>query len=202
MLQQIAFLPIEILIGTFIIESTLEKRDKAQKIGKLHVVVDIFFSEFGMELISKIAPLIQNYKGLKPILIIDEDWKPRDFKSCIKQIEGFPYKVIFNMPDIMDLKSFLNSKKYFLTSFFANQNLMEHDTFTDALMAVYHVHDEFQHRPNLNQLNSEDLCHINEDIEKAYQLILIQWIYYMENVKKNYPYLFRLSVKTNPFSLN
>ena len=48
-------------------------------------------------------------------------------------------------------------------------------------------------------LPANDQRHLNRDICRAYHLLILQWLEYMNYQKKHYPYLFSLAVRTNPF---
>jgi hypothetical protein len=37
------------------------------------------------------------------------------------------------------------------------------------------------------------------DITRSYRLVLREWVSYMQHLKNNYPYLFSLAMRTNPF---
>jgi hypothetical protein len=49
------------------------------------------------------------------------------------------------------------------------------------------------------KLPDSDLGHLSGDIKRAYSLLVLQWLDYMKYLKENYPYLFSLAVRTNPF---
>jgi len=39
-------------------------------------------------------------------------------------------------------------------------------------------------------------------MKRAYHLLILEWLDYMKHLKTNYPYLFSLAVRTNPFDTN
>jgi hypothetical protein len=41
--------------------------------------------------------------------------------------------------------------------------------------------------------------HLNGDVERVYGLLISEWIMYMEHLMNNYPYLFSLAMRVNPF---
>ena len=90
-------------------------------------------------------------------------------------------------------------KRDFLLRLLENPNLLEHDSFTDLLWAVFHLTEELSHRVDVKQLPEADYEHLSGDIERAYRLIISEWLDYMKHLKSNYPYLFSLSIRTNPF---
>jgi voltage-gated potassium channel len=77
--------------------------------------------------------------------------------------------------------------------------LLEHETFTDLLWAVFHLTEELASRPALTALPDPDLDHLSGDMGRAYGLLASQWLDYMRHLESAYPYLFSLAVRLNPF---
>ncbi len=80
-----------------------------------------------------------------------------------------------------------------------NPNLLEHENFTELLWALTHVVEELGARKYLEKLNENDLAHLNGDVNRAYAILVREWVLYMEHLKKRYPYLFSFALRTNPF---
>jgi len=91
------------------------------------------------------------------------------------------------------------TKKDFLLRLLENQNLLEHESFTDVLWAVFHLAEELEARESLQGLPDADHKHLSSDVKRVYGQLALQWLKYMEHLKKSYPYLFSLSLRTNPF---
>ena len=98
-----------------------------------------------------------------------------------------------------ELKSFLVGKRGFLLGLLENPNLLEHETFTDLLWAVFHLTEELASREDVRQLADTDYAHLSGDIKRAYVLLISEWVDYMKHLKDHYPYLFSLAIRTNPF---
>ena len=94
------------------------------------------------------------------------------------------------------------SKKRFLLALLENPNLLEHETFTELLRAVFHLTEELEKRKDIKQLPKADYDHLKLDTERAYNILIYQWVEYMEHLMNNYPYLFSLAMRTNPFDPN
>ena len=47
-----------------------------------------------------------------------------------------------------------------------------------------------------------DIAHLAGDMTRAYKLLVFEWLLYMRHLQKNYPYLFSLAVRMNPFDTN
>jgi hypothetical protein len=80
-----------------------------------------------------------------------------------------------------------------------NPSLLEHESFTGLLRAVFHLMEELVNRADLEDLPESDLDHLALDIERAYSRLVIEWLDYMKYLKHNHPYLFSLAMRTNPF---
>ena len=93
---------------------------------------------------------------------------------------------------------FLKDKRKFLLNLLQNPNLLEHESFSETLMSIFHITEELAAR-DLKNLSLEDLNHTKTDIERAYKNLTIQWLNYMNYTKKNYPYFYLFAMKTNPF---
>jgi hypothetical protein len=62
--------------------------------------------------------------------------------------------------------------------------------------------EELASRRDLKELPSADYEHLAGDIRRVYVLLVHQWLDYMKHLKDNYPYLFSLAMRTNPFDRN
>ena len=93
----------------------------------------------------------------------------------------------------------MRGKAKFLVGLLENPSLLEHESFTELLQAVFHLHEELQNRKELVNLPQSDLNHLSHDIKRGYVLLVGQWLNYMKHLKSNYPYLFSLAMRTNPF---
>jgi hypothetical protein len=80
-----------------------------------------------------------------------------------------------------------------------NPNLLEHETFTELLWAVFHLTEELAKREDTKNLSAKDYEHLSGDIKRAYTLLISEWLDYMKHLKDKYPYLFSLAIRTNPF---
>jgi hypothetical protein len=200
--QDLAFLPLQVFIVTAILERILNARQKSDLKRKMNVVISAFYSEVGIQALSAMTEYVQNVVGVKHILDVSTNWKEEDFKAAIKEINSFQYEVRSENADLELLSQFLLEKRPFMLSLFENTNLFEHDTFTDMLWAVFHVTEELDSRDTLVSLPPKDLEHLSIDIKRAYQFLIIEWLYYMNHLKKEYPYLFSLAVRKSPFNEN
>jgi hypothetical protein len=80
-----------------------------------------------------------------------------------------------------------------------NPQLYEHDRFTDLMHAVFHLAEELISRERLVDLPNPDYDHLSGDITRVYGQLVVEWLTYMQHLKKHYPYLFSLAMRTNPF---
>lgn len=202
MLGELAFMFIEVLLVTLIIHRLLEYREKQHKMEKLNVIIGIFFSEMGTELLSYFSDIDPNLDTIRKDLIITGGWTPKDFDGLAKKLTGYGYRVDPSRLNLAGISDFLLGKKDFVLTLMENPNLLEHERFTDLLRVIFHVADELRFRKEITPLPPTDLQHIAGDINRAYGMLVREWVMYMGHLKKHYPYLFSLAVRTNPFDQN
>lgn len=97
------------------------------------------------------------------------------------------------------LNACLATERGFLLGLLDNPNLLEREGFTDTLLAVVHLAEELSYRETLAKLPESDLKHLAADLQRAYRLLLAEWIGYVRHLKVHYPYMFSLVVRTHPF---
>jgi hypothetical protein len=89
-----------------------------------------------------------------------------------------------------------------MVSMLENPYLFEHDTFTELMQSLFHLTEELKVRERLIDLPGTDYDHLSTDINRVYGLLVREWLLYMKYLKSNYPYLFSLAMRTNPFDVN
>ena len=65
--------------------------------------------------------------------------------------------------------------------------------------SFWNLTEELEIREDLTQLPLADYTHLAGDATRAYGLLVHEWLEYMKHLKDNYPYLFSLAMRTNPF---
>jgi len=199
MIGDIAFVPIEVLLVTLLIHRVLELREKRSRMEKLNMVIGAFFSEVGTELLAYFSNFDPNLDDSKKDLIVKSDWTEDEFDHVSKSLKGYDYTIDIKKIDLEKLKSFLLQKRVFMMSLIENQNLLEHESFTDLLWATFHLTEELECRKGFVGLPDTDFEHLAVDTKRSYKLLVSEWLDYMEHLKINYPYLFSLAMRTNPF---
>ena len=101
---------------------------------------------------------------------------------------------------LVEIDAFLTEKREHLLRLLENPSLLEHESFSQLLWAVFHLTEEMAGRNDLTNLSKADYAHLRGDISRVYMLLVDQWIDYMDNLHGNYPYLFSLAIRTNPFN--
>src|SRR5574340_132837 len=69
-LTDLAFLPIEVLLVTLIIHRLLSMRETRERLEKMNMVIGVFFSEVGTDLLSEFARHDRNLENLRKELVI------------------------------------------------------------------------------------------------------------------------------------
>jgi len=199
LLGDIAFLPLEVLLVTLVIHRLLTQREKRAMLKKLNMVIGAFFSEAGTRLLALCAALSPDAGALRAALTMRGDWQRGEFGEARARMARFDGAVTADPEGLAAIREFLSAKRGFILGLLENPNLLEHESFTDLLWAVLHLSEELACRKDLAALSGKDREHLAWDITRAYRLLLVEWLAYLEHLKENYPYLYSLAVRTNPF---
>jgi hypothetical protein len=202
LIGDIAFVFIEVLLVTLIIHKLLSEREKRAMLKKLNMVIGAFFSEVGTNLLRLFASFdLQSDKKREDLLEIS-DWSEKRFLDESKRLKHSDSGIECQKGNLEDLKNFLTAKRDFLLGLLENPNLLEHESFTELLWAVFHLTEELAFRVDLKQLPDTDCQHLLGDIKRIYALLISEWLAYMKHLRDNYPYLFSLAARMNPFDPN
>ena len=199
MVGDLAFLPLEVFLVVIVIERILTRREKQARLEKLNMVVGTFFSEVGNQLLGGLLGFCQNRDEITKSLAVTQDWTARDFKKARDSALAAKIKFDYCSTDLRSLKVFLIKRRDFLLRLLNNPNLLEHERFTSLLWAVFHLAEELEARPSLEDLPASDLEHIAGDIQRVYGQLTAEWLHYLEHLKAEYPYLYSLVLRTHPF---
>ncbi|MBM4141228.1 MAG: hypothetical protein FJ242_07080 [Nitrospira sp.] len=165
----------------------------------INMVIGAFFSEVGITLLKYFLGFDSNIDRIRQNLIVDSNWSKKEFYRVKSHLKNYDYGVESQKGDLEDLRSFLIEKRNFLLRLLENPNLLEHESFTELLWAVFHLTEELACREDVRRLHDADYKHLSGDIRRAYILLISEWLEYMKHLRDKYPYLFSLAARLNPF---
>lgn len=201
-----AFLPIDVLIVVLVIESVIEKRKKKEVLDKLDMILGVFFSEIGNDLLQIMSKVnVDNGEIIRKLRNIDK-WDDKDFKQAYAYLKANGVSFTPEIPEseingfIINIRKILSSKRPFLIDLLENQNLIEKDGFADLILSIFHLDDELELRTDLDKVNTKDFQHLIGDIDRVYCRLTYEWIKYLQYLNKHYPYMSSLNIRRNPFN--
>jgi hypothetical protein len=196
LVQDLAFLPISVLVLTFIVSGVLEQRERQTLLHKLNMIIGAFYSEVGNDLIRRITAFDPDEDEVRDQLSLMSD--STALSQARDRLEG-NRPVESRRGDLTALRDFLAVKREFMLVLLENPNLLEHETFSELIWAVLHLTEELTARADPSHLSDADLDHLSGDLQRAYRLLTIEWIGYMTHLRVEYPYLYSLAARMNPF---
>lgn len=197
---QIGFVPISVVLITVWLNRLISQRENKHRLQKLNIVISNFFIEVGTPLLDCLSAFDTNRDEISKSLSITITWSDQDFATAKNMLRDHNYVIASVPADLEALRILLNSKRSFLMLVLENPNLLEREEFTNLLSAIAHLTEELVRRIDLAKLGQADYDHIAVDIKRAYTLLLDVWLDYMKHIKHDYPYLYSLAVRINPFN--
>jgi len=184
------------------IESMFDERERRTRIEKLNMIIGIFFSEMGTRILKKISACDPTVDEIRAVLVVSSTWTDAEFSRARTVLLNHTYSIDCPPSLLEELHAFLMHHKGFLLSLLENPQLIEHDSFTPLLQALFHLTEELMAREKLTGLPRTDYAHLSGDVARVYRILVLEWLTYMQYLKQNYPYLFSLAMRQNPFDTN
>lgn len=198
-LHELAFIPIEVLVVTLIIDEMLATREKNQRMEKLNMVIGTFFSNTGTPLLALLVPADPCIDTMRQRLVVQTSWRKSDFLAMKKVMQEYSCSVDIDTIDLVAAREFCLKNEEFLLRLVENPMVFEHESFTGLVLALSHLTEELKARGNLSLLPKDDRGHLAIDFRRVYSLLIPEWLRYMEYLQAHYPYLFHLAMRKNPF---
>ena len=203
----LGFIPVDILIVAFVLDEIISKKEKEAMLEKLDMIMSTFFSEIGNDLIGQLSS-VNAHKADTNYLESIKNWDDKDYENKLKEIKdkNIPFKADVSPENreeyLTNVRNLLVNKREFIINLLNNPNLLEKEEFSGLLTAILHLDEELEHRPDLSTVSDIDFNHLNGDMERIYNKLIHEWIYYLRYLNKHYPYMIALIVRTNPFDEN
>jgi voltage-gated potassium channel len=193
-------------VGTFlgivagITDLFVNRREEAIRQEKIDMMSGLFFSEMGNKLLNFFSRFDSEIGKLHKELKISTEWEDKDFSRIDKILGTRRISLRSRQDDIPVLLTYLQDNANLLLRLIENPIIHEHESFTELLRALFHLRDELLSREDLLDLLDSDRKHLEGDVARVYNLLLLEWLRYIRYLKKNYGYLFSLAIRTNPFN--
>ncbi len=200
LVADIAFVPLEVLFVSIILHKLLDSKEKKNKKNKQNLVISTFFDKVGITLAKTLFEIDYNKESIRGNLKLTPACVDKDFKTAFTEINDHKPDIKLNDKEFTVLQAFFEIHKPVLENFLENPVLNEHDSFTDLLWAIFHICDEVIMREHGKISTDTDRDHLINDVKRAYNRLLTFWLEYMNHQRKDYPFLFSLSVRKNPFN--
>ena len=184
------------------IEHVINERERVQRLRKVNMIIGVFFSEVGTKLIKKLSIHDPDIDKVRSALIVSNNWSDADFIAAHALLGHHAARLDSRRTPLLEFHGLLAHHKGFMLALLENPQMFDHDMFTNLLHAVFHLSEELTARERLTDLPEADYNHLSGDINRIYGLLIVEWLTYMQHLKTNYPYLFSLAMRTNPFDMN
>ena len=111
LLGDIAFVFFEVLLVTLVIDQVLHQREKQSFLHKLNMIIGIFFSEAGSDLLRILSDFDNEVERIRKDLTLTDRGDMKGFAAISKQIKSYSYKMDSRQGGMDNLKGFLKEKR-------------------------------------------------------------------------------------------
>lgn len=169
----IAFIPMEVFFTTLVIDKLLEKREKEHLRDKLSMLIGVFFSELGTDILNTFVYADDNTEIIAKEALVTKEWNKNEFKNLEKLVNEYEYDIDIKKVDLIALEKKLNSQKDLVINLITNPMLIEHEEFSDMLMSILHLREELSSRCS-HELEDYEIKHLAKDINVAYKYLTFE----------------------------
>ncbi len=197
--KKIAFVPLEVLFISMILHRLLNVHERGMRRKKMNMLSGAFFSEMGNDLLRILKNKAAITPGQSEGISVQKNWSKKDFDKACKALDRIDVEMEVDPESLARLKNLLLEKRSYLMLMLGNPTLLEHESFSNMLWATLHLADELSRREDLQALPQSDIRHLKNDAKRAYLKLLAEWFSHLRHLKEEYPYLYSLEMRTNPF---
>ena len=177
----------------------IERRSEKTRVERLNMLVELFFSEIGNQLLRHFCASDPELDQLRAKLGLAKGNHEAELTLIQQELQNHVYKIDPTLIDFEALKALLMDNNSLLLRLLENPNLIENEAFTDVLRTTFHFRQELAARRSLTALPVTDVEHLANDAKRSYTVTAKEWVNHAIYLKKQYPYLFSLTLRTNPF---
>lgn len=198
MLQDWAFLPVQIALVTIVVGTIINEKEKSERLSKTIIIASAFFHDFGCQLLHEVIHTLDRESEI-PDLNIDESWEEKDFCRALKEIRDWNPVMSVNSINLMKLKHVLQERRLSILVISSNPVLLDHEDFSDMLMNIFHMSDELNARDDFENMSDAERTHLNTDMGRLFIALSINWMCHMQHMQSEYPALYLLEARNSPF---
>jgi len=195
-------------IGTFltivsnVTQMLIQRGRERLRKQRLNMIIGVFFTEVGNNLLRLFVRFDTNIDSIRNECSLNSNADIPEFYMLKNKLVKHNAGITSESIDFDTLSSYLKEKSDLLLRQLENPDLIEHEAFTELLWATVHLRDELMYRDDFDDLPESDILHLTNDVKRVYGLLTRQWLDYLLHLKVQYPYLFSLALRTNPYLEN
>lgn len=197
-IQGIAFIPIQLLLNTILINWVVEKQEEIKNGKKINVIIGVFFSESGTIILSELVKYDKSLEEFKKNFGTIKCLGKECLEKFREELKDYNPEIEICSCELKKLNTLLDSHRKGLVELLTNSFLKEDEFFSEVLMELIHLNDELRLRYD-EEMKEYEINHIKDDLIEAYKVLGMQWCDYMIHLYDFYPQLFQLAAVNSPF---
>ena len=197
----IAFLGVQALIAYFAFDRLLSYRENMATMKKLNMLAGIFFYDIGIKIFNLLSSQLTECQDCATHVCVQENWTNKDFQRNTQKIPHLAISLRYEPKAMQTLAKELSSAKDMIIRLMENSSLHEHESFSDMLLALFHLTEELLRRDSLETNTAEDKKHLANDMKRVYIHMSQLWLEYMQHLKDNYYYLYLYNIRNRQLNI-
>jgi len=135
-------LPVNALIVVVVLDKLLKWHERQSMLKKMNIVIGVFFSEMGIRLLTMFSSFDKAGQEIRKDLLIGDRCRTRIMRSPEKNIKKIDFAIDARNGNLQEMHDYFVQQRSFVLALMENPNLLEHESFTDMLLAASHLMEE------------------------------------------------------------
>ncbi len=190
LLQDLAFMPITIIIATIVVGEILNEKEKRERESNTRMLTSTFYTQVGASFMNMLIQASENEVEIRNILQKQVNTE-KEIKQMQEEVKQLNCQIHLTEDIYREVTHIVSENRMAILVLSSNPMILEQRSFTNLLWGMFHLEDEFRIRGAYHQLSQEDKAHIAEDLEKVLQLLLLNSIPNAKYLKDTYPHLYK-----------
>lgn len=198
----LGYVPIGIIYQELIVDKILDKKQKLNSIEKINVIIGAFYNEVGNSLINILSKGDKKIDIVREEINVNSNWSNEKFQNLIELLKVNTCEIDINKIDIRKIVKLLNHKDTLIINLMINQNIKEYKGFIQLLIVLIYLRDQLQFVTSMESVDDFKYKTIKEEVCKSYNILLIQWVLYIKELKDIDYDLFLKVINNSPLKNN
>ena len=191
--------PFNMLVTGVLFNYILNRKEKSSEKGKTDMLIGIFYSEVGNELLRLFLESDRYVEYFREKFMIKREWKEADYKKLILESDSIEHSINIENIDLLKLKEKLGNVTGLSMDLLTSTSLQNKDDFNIIVNNVFYLKGELDDRNIEAGLEEYEKVHLQKIVNELYLKLIKMWVSHMYYRQSSNEQMFVKALIKSPF---